>query len=149
MLTQAWEEVEPLISPYYDEAIVVIVSIVVIILGVLFLPKAISFLLYHRYIVTKDDWLLVRSVRTHIRNGAYLILEFDDGDRALFQEPENCLCIEGDLLPVKCKMNTKNGKVSYFYGRHFIVKRNEEIEYEKPKVIDFKDRVRGLVSNGN
>jgi hypothetical protein len=149
MINEAWEEIKPLIYPYIDDVLIGITIIAVAVPAIIFIPKLIYYLMYRNYIVTNEDFLLVRSIRTHIKHGAYLILEFDDGGRCLFREPDRCLCIEGDLLPVTCKVNTKNNTIRYFYENHFIVKRYEETDQEQPKVIDFRDRVRGLVSNGS
>jgi hypothetical protein len=124
-MQQAWEEIEPLIMPYVKPAVIILITLVTLTLMAIFTPKLVTFLMYRKYIVTREDWLLVKAVRPHIRYGAYLVLEFDNGDRCFFREPGNCLCIEGDLMPVVCKVNTKNNTASYFYGRRFIAKRQE------------------------
>jgi hypothetical protein len=154
MLRQIWDEAGPILAPFYIPTLIVIACIAAIILASMFLPKLIYYILYHGCIVKKDDWLLVRDIRTHVKCGAYLVLELSDGDRCLFAEPYDRLCVEGDLLPVSVELNPKRDTATYYYGRKLILRRKEDINQEDLKVvvpkriIDINIRGKRKVVNG-
>lgn len=82
-------------------------------------------LIYRNYIETAEEGFVVIDVRVYGRKDERLIVENDDFDRFIIFEHKYLIAVTGDVLTGYKEVNTKTGKIRYYYNKVKVFQKKE------------------------